>query len=266
MNINLKYSEKFEQRHNSSATEEQVAAMLNTIGETSVDALIDKTIPASIRKQKALDLPNALTEHQFLKEFKQLADKNQLFTSYIGQGYYDCIVPNVILRNVLENPGWYTAYTPYQAEIAQGRLEALINFQTTVMDLTGMEIANASLLDEGTAAAEAMTMFYGTRKKDKKKANTFFVSELCHPQTIEVIETRATPLGINLLIGDHTKVDLTNPDIYGVLLQYPASNGEVYDYTDFIATAKELNISVAVAADLLSLTLLTPPGEMGADV
>mgnify|MGYP001038710267 FL=1 len=266
MNINLKYSEKFEQRHNSSATEEQIATMLNTIGETSVEALINKTIPASIRKQQALDLPNALTEHQFLKEFKQLANKNQVFTSYIGQGYYDCIVPNVILRNVLENPGWYTAYTPYQAEIAQGRLEALINFQTTVMDLTGMEIANASLLDEGTAAAEAMTMFYGTRKKDKKKANTFFVSELCHPQTLEVLETRATPLGINLLIGDHTQVDLTNPDIYGVLLQYPASNGEVYDYTDLIASAKELNISVAVAADLLSLTLLTPPGEMGADV
>jgi glycine dehydrogenase len=265
MKINLQYSEKFEQRHNSSATEDQIAAMLKTVGETSVDALIDKTIPAAIRKQEALDLPEALTEHRFLAEFKQLAQKNKVFTSYIGQGYYDCIVPNVILRNVLENPGWYTAYTPYQAEIAQGRLEALINFQTTVMDLTGMEIANASLLDEATAAAEAMTMFFNTRKKDKKKANTFFVSELCHPQTIEVIETRATPLGINLVVGDHTKVDLTNPDIYGVLLQYPAGNGEVYDYTSFISTAKELNIAVTVAADLLSLTLLTPPGEMGAD-
>lgn len=266
MNIDLKYFEKFEQRHNSSATESQLADMLKTIGETSVEALIDKTVPASIRQQKPLNLPAALPEHQFLKEFKQLAQKNQLFTSYIGQGYYDCIVPNVILRNILENPGWYTAYTPYQAEIAQGRLEALINFQTTVMELTGMELANASLLDEGTAAAEAMTMFYNTRKKDKKKAMTFFVSELCHPQTIEVLETRATPLGIKLLVGDHTQTDLSNPDIYGMLLQYPASNGEVYDYTSLIAAAKELNIAVAVAADLLSLTLLTPPGEMGADV
>ena len=171
--------------------------MLEVIKADSVDKLIDETIPEGIRLPKALDLPKALSENDFLAEFKKLASKNKMYKSFIGTGYYDTLVPNVIKRNILENPGWYTAYTPYQAEIAQGRLEALINFQTTVSDLTGMELANASLLDEGTAAAEAMSMLYGQRKgKKRKEADVFFVSELCHPQTIEVIETRAEPVGI----------------------------------------------------------------------
>ena len=197
---------------------------------------------------------------------KKVARLNRIYQSYIGTGYYDTIVPNVILRNILENPAWYTAYTPYQAEIAQGRLEMLLNFQTAVIDLTGMEIANASLLDEATAAAEAMTMLHSLRTGAKKKAETFFVSERCHPQTIDLIYTRATPLDINVVVGDHSKVDLTDPAIFGVLVQYPATDGEVIDYTDFIAAAHELNVFVAVAADLLSLTLLKAPGEMGADV
>ena len=189
MDINLKYSEKFEQRHNGS-NEAQIAEMLQTIGADSVEQLINETVSASIRLEKDLNLPKAKSEAEFLADFKALAQKNKVFKSYIGMGYHDTYTPNVILRNILENPGWYTAYTPYQAEIAQGRLEMLINFQTTVMDLTGMEIANASLLDEGTAAAEAMSMFLGLRKGKKKKANTFFVSELCHPQTIDILKTK----------------------------------------------------------------------------
>lgn len=264
MKLNLNISEKFEQRHNGS-NEAQIAEMLQTIGADSVEQLINETVPASIRLEKDLNLPKAKSEAEFLADFKALAQKNKVFKSYIGMGYHDTYTPNVILRNILENPGWYTAYTPYQAEIAQGRLEMLINFQTTVMDLTGMEIANASLLDEGTAAAEAMSMFLGLRKGKKKKANTFFVSELCHPQTIDILKTRATPLEVNLLIGNHETVDLSNEDIFGALLQYPASNGEVYDYTNWIASAEELEIKTAVATDLLGLTLLKAPGEMGAD-
>lgn len=240
--------------------------MLRVVGVESVEELVAQTIPNTIRLERTLDLPAPKSEHQFLADFKQLARQNQIFKSYIGMGYYDTLTPNVILRNILENPAWYTAYTPYQAEIAQGRLEALLNFQTVVSDLTGMDLANASLLDEATAAAEAMTMLYGARPASKKNALTFFVSERCHPQTIDVIRTRATPLNITVLIGDHQTVDLTDTAIFGALLQYPATDGSVFDYTDLIASAHELGINVAVAADLLSLTLLTSPGEMGADV
>ncbi len=240
--------------------------MLDTVGVSSISELIDQTVPASIRLPRPLNLPEPQSEAQFLANFQKMARQNKVFTSYIGQGYYDTITPNVILRNILENPAWYTAYTPYQAEIAQGRLEALLNFQTMVTELTGMEIANASLLDEGTAAAEAMSLLYATRPASRKTAETLFVSELCHPQTIDVIRTRATPVGIQVLVGDHRTIDLTQGNIFGMLLQYPATDGEVFDYTDLIAAAHELGITVAVAADLLSLTLLTPPGEMGADV
>lgn len=264
MKINFQYQEPFENRHNNANVADR-QAMLATIGVDSIETLINQTVPSAIRLPKLLDLPAAKTEAQFLKDFKKLAQKNEIFKSHIGMGYYDTHTPTVILRNILENPAWYTAYTPYQAEIAQGRLEMLLNYQTMIMDLTGMEIANASLLDEGTAAAEAMTMLYGQRKGTKKKAETLFVSELCHPQTIDVLVTRATPLGINILVGDHRSVDLTNEDIYGVFLQYPATDGQAFDYTDLIASAHELGINVIVAADLLALTLLKSPGEMGAD-
>ncbi|MEQ9310021.1 MAG: aminomethyl-transferring glycine dehydrogenase [Balneolaceae bacterium] len=265
MSIDFK-KELFAARHNGSdakATQE----MLNTIKATDLDQLINETIPDGIRLRSSLNLPEALSEVEFLEEFKKLALKNKINKSFIGMGYYDTHVPNVIKRNILENPAWYTAYTPYQAEIAQGRLEALINFQTMVSDLTGMELANASLLDEGTAAAEAMSMLLGQRKGAKRKdANAFFVSELCHPQTIEVLQTRAEPIGVNIVVGDHKKLDVTDDKLYGILVQYPATDGSVEDYSSLFAAAHEHQIHVVVAADLLSLTLLTPPGEMGADV
>ena len=265
MKLNLQYHESFEDRHHGQ-TDVAQADMLQTVGVTSIDQLIEQTVPNAIRLDHPLDLPAPKTEMQFLTDFRKIVSQNKVFKSYIGTGYYDTNTPNVILRNILENPAWYTAYTPYQAEIAQGRLEALLNFQTVVSDLTGMDLANASLLDEATAAAEAMTMLYATRPAAKKNANTFFVSEQCHPQTVDVVLTRATPLNITVLVGDHRSVDLTDDAIFGLLLQYPASDGEVFDYTDLIAAARELNITTAVAADLLALTLLTPPGEMGADV
>jgi glycine dehydrogenase len=265
MSIDFK-KELFASRHNGSdaqATNE----MLNKIKADSLDQLISETIPEEIRLEKPLNLPEALSEVDFLEEFKALASKNKIYKSFIGMGYYDTHVPNVIKRNILENPAWYTAYTPYQAEIAQGRLEALINFQTMVSDLTGMEIANASLLDEGTAAAEAMSMLLGQRKGAKRKeANQFFVSNLCHPQTIDVLQTRAEPIGVEIVVGDHKELDVTNPKLYGLLLQYPATDGSVEDYSSLIAAAQENQVHAVVAADLLSLTLLTPPGEMGADV
>lgn len=265
MKISLHQQESFERRHHGQRPEE-LQEMLKTIGVSTVDELIEQTVPAAIRLARPLELPAPKSEFEYLNDLKKVARLNRIYQSYIGTGYYDTIVPNVILRNILENPAWYTAYTPYQAEIAQGRLEMLLNFQTAVIDLTGMEIANASLLDEATAAAEAMTMLHSLRTGAKKKAETFFVSERCHPQTIDLIYTRATPLDINVVVGDHSKVDLTDPAIFGVLVQYPATDGEVIDYTDFIAAAHELNVFVAVAADLLSLTLLKAPGEMGADV
>ena len=265
MKINFQYQEKFENRHNNSNVADR-EEMLNIIGVDSIETLINQTVPAAIHLPRPLNLPKAKSEAKFLKDFKKLSQLNDTYKSHIGMGYYDTNTPAVILRNILENPAWYTAYTPYQAEIAQGRLEMLLNYQTMIIDLTGMEIANASLLDEGTAAAEAMTMLHGQRKAGKKNAETIFVSEHCHPQTIDVLKTRALPLGIQVLIGDHRKVDLTQEDIYALVLQYPASDGQIFDYTDLIASAHELGINVVVASDLLALTLLKSPGEMGADV
>ncbi|MCH7413532.1 aminomethyl-transferring glycine dehydrogenase [Belliella sp. R4-6] len=265
MKINLSPTTKFENRHNG-PSQEDVNMMLEKIGAASIEELIDQTIPKSIQLTKPLDLPSAKSEAAFLKEFKTLASKNKIFKSFIGLGYYDTIVPGVILRNVLENPGWYTAYTPYQAEIAQGRLEALINYQTMVMDLTGMEMANASLLDEATAAAEAMTMLYASKPREKKNAHKFFVDEKVFPQTRDLLITRSIPVGIELVIAPLAELDLTDAAIFGVLLQYPNMDGEAIDHAALVETAKENNILTAFATDLLSLTLLTPPGEMGADV
>lgn len=262
--IDLRKKPAFEARHNGS-DDREVAEMLSAVGAASLEELMDQTIPESIRMRAPLNLPEAKSEHEFLHDFKALASKNRVFKSFIGMGYYNTITPGVILRNILENPGWYTAYTPYQAEIAQGRLEALVNFQTMVMDLTGMPIANASLLDEGTAAAEAMMMFAGLRKRPKREANTFFADQNVFPQTLDLLKTRAIPVGINLVVGDIHKLDLTDPDLYGVLYQYPAGDGSVHDYKAFNEAAAENQVFVAAAADLMSLTLLTPPGEIGAD-
>lgn len=247
-------------------TEEEIRAMLDLIGADSLDQLIAETVPDGILLETPLKLPEAQSEHDFTQAFRKLAAKNKVFRSYIGMGYHECVTPAVIQRNILENPGWYTAYTPYQAEIAQGRLEMLINFQTMVTDLTGMEIANASLLDEATAAAEAMRMFWDTRKKEKKEAVKFLVPPETHPQTTAVLQNRSEPLGIELVTADPFSIDLTDNTFFGVLLSFPHSDGAVVDYTDFIAAANENNVKVVVAADLLSLALLTPPGEMGADV
>ncbi|MCH7401245.1 aminomethyl-transferring glycine dehydrogenase [Belliella kenyensis] len=265
MKINLSPTTKFENRHNGPSPED-IAMMLEKIGASSLEELIDQTIPKSIQSTKALDLPAAMSEAGFLKAFKDLASKNKIFKSFIGLGYYDTIVPGVILRNVLENPGWYTAYTPYQAEIAQGRLEALINYQTTVMELTGMEMANASLLDEATAAAEAMTMLFASKPREKKSANRYFVDEKIFPQTKDLLITRSAPIGIELVIAPLAELDLTDPALFGILLQYPNLDGEAIDHASLVASAKENNVLTAFATDLLALTLLTPPGEMGADV
>ena len=265
MQINLSNAVKFESRHNG-PTEAEIAAMLDKIGASSLEELINQTVPKSIQLPKPMNLPAGQLESEFLKEFKVLASKNKVFKSFIGLGYHDTLVPGVILRNVLENPGWYTAYTPYQAEIAQGRLEALINFQTVVMELTGMELSNASLLDEGTAAAEAMTMLYSVKPREKKNAQKFFVDEQVFPQTKAVLVTRAEPLGIELVFGSLESLDVTDENLYGILFQYPNAEGIVLDYSALVAAAKDNNVTTAFAVDLLSLTLLTPPGEMGADV
>ena len=236
--------------------------MLKAVGAASLDELMDQAIPARIRLDRALNLPAGESEYEFLRDLRSVAAKNRLFRSYLGLGYSDCVTPSVILRNVLENPGWYTPYTPYQAEVAQGRLEALLNFQTMVADLTGMEVANASLLDEGTAAAEAMTMLHRVSKSNAMK---FFVADCCFPQTIDVLRTRAEPLGIELVIGDRRSAPFDD-SFFGALVQSPDERGTVHDLRDFIAAAKRAGVMVAVATDLLSLTLLTPPGEIGADV
>ncbi|WP_432712959.1 aminomethyl-transferring glycine dehydrogenase [Pedobacter sp.] len=262
MSLNIHYQEDFKNRHIATNAAD-TAAMLTTIGVNSIDELIEQTIPQQIRLKQPLNLPKAKSETDYLRGLKQTASLNKVFKSYIGQGYYDTITPGVILRNVMENPGWYTQYTPYQAEIAQGRLQALLNFQTMVIDLTGMEIANASLLDEGTAAAEAMFMQYSLRKNQQD--TKFFVSELLFPQTIDILKTRANPFGIELVIGNHEEVDLSDA-FFGAIVQYPAGNGEVFDYTGFAAKAHENKVKLTVVADLLSLTLLTPPGEWGADI
>ncbi|HVB38835.1 MAG TPA: hypothetical protein VND92_09870, partial [Vicinamibacterales bacterium] len=257
--------DRFEHRHIGPGPADR-EAMLKAIGVASLDELIDQALPPRIRLRDPLNLPRAVSEHEFLQQLRQIASRNQIFKSYIGLGYSDTVTPSVILRNVLENPGWYTPYTPYQAEIAQGRLEALLNFQTMVRDLTGMDVANASLLDEATAAAEAMTMLHRVKARSADGADpvVFLVSEHCYPQTIEVLKSRAEPLGLELRIGDVERMPFDGA--YGVLLQYPDANGGVKDLRGFIARAHEAGLLVAVASDLLALTLLTPPGEMGADV
>lgn len=261
MSISVHNPDRFERRH-IGPDQRQTDEMLKAIGVPSIDQLIDETIPAHIRLKKRMEIGEALTEQEVLSELKSIAAKNQVFKSYIGSGYYDTFTPGVILRNIMENPGWYTQYTPYQAEIAQGRLEALLNYQTMVIDLTGMEIANASLLDEGTAAAEAMHMFHAMHAEPDR--HKLFVSKECFTQTIDILKTRSEPLNIELVIGDHNTVELTN-DFFGAIVQYPAADGAIYNYADFTKRAKEKGIYVCVAADLLSLTLLTPPAEWGAD-
>jgi glycine dehydrogenase len=250
MKINVNNIEKFENRHNGPSNDETLE-MLSKINVNSIEELIAQTVPASIRLKAPLNLPKAKSEFEFLSEFKKIANKNKVFNSYIGMGYYGTIVPGVIQRNILENPGWYTAYTPYQAEIAQGRLEALINFQTMVIDLTGMEIANASLLDEGTAAAEAMAMLHATRNGEKKKiANKFFVDKNTFPQTVDVLKTRSTPFGIELVIDDITNLDLEDEELYGVLVQYPDGDGQITDYTEFVEAAHANDVAVCFAVDI----------------
>ena len=247
--------------------ENDLKHMLKTIGADTLDQLINETIPSDIRLHTDLNLEPAMTEYEFANHIQKLGNKNKVFQSYIGLGYNAAIIPAVIQRNVFENPGWYTAYTPYQAEIAQGRLEAILNFQTMVIELTGMEIANASLLDEGTAAAEAMALLFDVRTRDQKKSNInkFFVSEEILPQTLSVLQTRSAPIGVELVIGNHETFDFSL-EFFGAILQYPGKFGQIHDYKAFITKATDNEIKVAVAADILSLVKLTPPGEMGAAI
>jgi glycine dehydrogenase len=256
----------FQRRHIGPNNGEQ-AKMLATINAKNLEQLIDETVPDNILLRSPLDLEPAMSEYEYLGHIKELSEKNKVFKSYIGLGYNEAIIPSVIQRNILENPGWYTAYTPYQAEIAQGRLEALLNYQTMICDLTGMELANASLLDEATAAAEAMTLLYDVRERAKKKAGAhkFFVSKEILPQTVSLLQTRSTPIGIELVIGNHEDFDFSD-DFFGAILQYPGKLGQVFDYENFVAKANENNIKVAVAADILSLVKLKAPGEFGASV
>ena len=245
---------------------EEVERMLKVIGVSSMDELIDKTIPAQIRLKEPLQMDEPMSESAFLEHTRQLALKNKLYKSYIGMGYYGCATPAVIVRNILENPGWYTSYTPYQAEISQGRLEALLNYQTVISDMTKMPLANASLLDEATAAAEAMIMFFNARSRDMQKngANVFLASEDIFPQTLHVIKTRAKFLGINVIVAKESEFNFT-AEVFGAIVQYPNQWGEIKDYAAMTAKAKEMNIRIAVATDLMALALLTPPGEWGAD-
>src|ERR671914_244638 len=236
-----------------------VGVMLAVLGYDSLESFIDAVVPEEIRLRRPLALPPGRSEREVLQALRGLAAMNTVFRSYIGMGYAGCFTPQVVQRNVLENPGWYTAYTPYQAEISQGRLEALLNFQTMVMDLTGMEIANASLLDEGTAAAEGMAMAYAVKGKPGRE--TFFVSSECHPQTVDVVRTRARTRGITVVVGDHRTYHF-GPDVFGALVAYPATDGGVYDYRALVETLHAGDAVVAVVADLLSLALLTP-GEWG---
>ena len=267
----LEPTDTFVHRH-IGPSDAEVAAMLAELGLDSLDALVDETVPASIRQGQALELDGikdagrALGEVESLEWLHTMAKRNRVFRSYIGMGYHDCLVPAVIQRNILENPGWYTQYTPYQAEISQGRLEALLNYQTMVSDLTALPVANASLLDEATAAAEAMVMAH---RVARGKKSTFFVSNDCHPQTLAVLKTRAQGPEINLTLGDPSELDFDSDatkDIFGVLLQYPTSDGRILDYSAFIEQAHGARMMVIMATDLLALTLLKPPGELGADV
>ena len=261
MNTNL-----FENRH-IGPNNKEIEKMLSTVKVETLDQLISETVPSNIHLKEELDLAPAMSEYEYLAHIKQLSEKNKVLKSYIGMGYHEAIVPSVIQRNILENPGWYTAYTPYQAEIAQGRLEALLNFQTMICDLTGMEIANASLLDEATAAAEAMALLFDVRERGKKKsgANKFFVSEEVLPQTLSLLQTRSTPIGIELVIGAHEDFDFSD-DFFGAIIQYPGKYGQLFDYENFVAKATNNNIKVAVAADILSLIKLKAPGNFGASV
>ena len=260
------YTDKFEKRH-IGVHENNLQDMLHTVGVDSLDHLVEKTLPKSIILDEELNIPKAITEYEFLNEMERHASKNKIYKSYIGLGYYDTITPSVIKRNILENPGWYTAYTPYQAEISQGRLEGLLNFQTMVSDLTGLPIANASLLDEATAAAEAMLMLFHSRSRQKQKAeaNDFFVSDACFPQTIDVLKTRALPLGINLIIGNYSDF-IPSDSLFGAIVQYPDMLGNVKDFKEFSDKIHQFDAGLVVATDLMSLTVLTPPGEWGADV
>ena len=266
MNLFEQQANEFADRH-IGPNEHETTQMLKTIGVRSLDELIDRTIPASIRSKTTLPIPGALSEFQYLTELKQVASLNKVYKSYIGQGYYDTIVPSVILRNVFENPGWYTQYTPYQAEISQGRLESLLNFQTMVSDLTGLPLANASLLDEGTAAAEAMTMFFNLKNKDHEHVTTpkFFVDTNLFAQTKDILLTRAQPVGIELVEGDFRNA-VIDASYFGAIVQYPGSDGSIHDYRAFIQQTHAAGAYVVMATDLLALTLLTPPGELGADV
>ena len=266
MKDELRHSDSFSKRHLGPRNED-LPEMLEMIGVDSLDILIKETIPEDIFLKEPLKIPEAINENEFLTSLLDVARRNKTFKSFIGLGYYDCIIPSVIRRNIFENPGWYTQYTPYQAEIAQGRLEALLIFQTMVGDLTGMEVANASLLDEATAAAEAMTMSHRLRSKGlvQRDANVFFVSDKCFPQTIDVLKTRSEPIGIELEIGDVNRFK-SHDKIFGAILQYPNAEGNVMDIVNFIGKIHQDEALVTVAADLLSLTLLTPPGELGADI
>lgn len=261
-----KLTNDFINRHNG-PRENEIAKMLDVIGVSDLDTLINETVPSSIRLPKPLNLPQGMNEWEYLSHLKELGTKNKVFKSYIGLGYYGSITPGVIQRNILENPGWYTSYTPYQAEISQGRLEALLIYQTMITQLTGMPLANASLLDEGTAAAEAMIMLFNSRSREAVKANAvkFFVSERLFAHTIDVLKTRSTPLGIELVFGDHNTIEF-DKSYFGAIIQYPDETGEIYDFREFTARAHADNVMVAVAADLMSLAILTPPGEWGADV
>src|SRR5438132_8736279 len=241
--------------------ENEAAEMLGSLGFENLDALIDATVPKNIRLDRELNLPEAKSEDEALAELRVISKKNKTAKSFIGAGYSDCITPPVIQRNILENPGWYTAYTPYQAEIAQGRLEALLNLQTMIVDLTKLDIANASLLDEATAAAEAMALCHASIPNRK----TFFVADNCHPQTIQVVQTRAKPLGVTVKIDNFMRVKFDD-SVFGALIQYPATDGAIYDYSEFVRQAHAAGALVVVAADILALTLLKPPGELVADV
>src|ERR1700722_12032713 len=265
MPVSLEHPDKFVARH-IGPDDDDVAEMLRVVGQASLEGLIDQTIPSTIRLRRRLALPEALSERDLLEKLGEIANKNEVWRSFIGMGYSDCITPPVIQRNVLENPGWYTQYTPYQAEISQGRLEALLNFQTVVSDLTGLEIANASLLDEATAAAEAMHMMESSAGADDRRA--ILLSEGCHPQAIEVLRTRAAAHGIEVIVGDATRAFDAAPGrkLFGVLLQYPASDGALVDYRALIARAHAEGAMVAMACDLLALALVVPPGELGADI
>ena len=265
MNLFEQQATEFIPRH-IGPNETDTKQMLKKIGTESLDQLISNTVPAGIRMGHSLNIPPAMSEHEYLKHIKEISIKNKVFTNYIGQGYYDTITPSVILRNVFENPGWYTQYTPYQAEIAQGRLESLLNYQTMVSDLTALPIANASLLDEATAAAESMTMFFNSlNKQEHIERPKFFVDSAIFPQTKDVLVTRAVPVGIEIVEGDY-KTATIDATYFGAIVQYPNSNGSIEDYRNFITTVHAAGAYVVMATDLLALTLLTPPGELGADV